>query len=731
MSSSSSSSTQSRSRQFFSAVKYLDLFSGGVNLNVGGHSVFRTAYGSIFTIAYLGIMIYIIMSAIDRYFDKTKPLAVGEIYSTNHVPEINLFDNKLQPVLVAYSNETDFINAENISKYFTIQTQKIIWEAVTNPKTNEAILVKSKEIIPAVPCKQLNASQLRNYEYMGQNSFYFQTLQSYGICSLLPKNTTVKGSISDDYFTQFVLKVLPCSLPSGCASEEEMFRVNFQLILPTSNLDVSNPEHPHEFTIRTDEVYYVTPNLRQIYLGKLKQFSVHDYEGIVPTWETEKTVYDIGSVSSALSPRRPNLNCTAAQVQIMDNLDCLPYFEFQLQSSGLKVTNKRTYVTLSQTLSTIGGTNSVVIVVMLLLYGPINEKKRKEYMTRKIYSLIGVKEEDLQKGLEYLDKRKSRARMTLNDGESPEKPLDTEGNEVAQEKIVIKSERRWWRCCCCKKKSEWDIELEKRVKRAHQRIYDSLDVMTIVKNFNQLKVLTHFFFEQRHFDLSQYVGFDLWQAEVDEKERLKAESEDNPEQQNSQRDIAQERRNLRKVRMSHRILTEKQRFNQWMDFIRHKHNNRPIVDKVPVKSEVSDELDEFYFQKLYPNHGLKTTEGMIDLVNQLMRFEVDPGDVPSVEANDRNQVYTKRRKSTGLARPDVVTDDHNEIELAYRDEDHSGQHKPNAESFRGGFGGGLGGLFNNILSQGLPEQQGENATLKQSGMTEGHHNMPSRYNPES
>lgn len=724
-------SNESLSHKFLSMIKYLDLFSGGISLNVGGHAVFRTPYGILFSIAYLGIMTYIVISALDKYLDKSKPLAVGEIYSTDIVPEINLYRNKILPVVVAYSNETECINADQINKYFTIKTEKIIWKAVTNNQTQEADIQKIIESYPTIPCSQLTDDQLKIYEYMGTQNFYYQTLKNYGICSVLPKNTTVKGKSSDDYYTIMTLKVLPCSLDSGCATDDEMSEVNFQVILPSSNLDVSNSDNPHKFTIRADEVYYVTPSVRQLYLTKLKEFTVHDYEGIVPTWDKETSVFDIGSVSTVLTSRRPVITCTAADAAINDNLNCLPYFEFHMQSSGNKVTNKRTYVTLSQTLSTIGGMNSVVIIVMLMLYGPINERKRKEYMTRKIYSLIGVKEEDLEKGLEYLEKRKVQAHMTVQEEGSPEKPIQTENAHNAHEKISITTDRKWWRCCCCRKKSDSQVELEQRIKRAHLRIMDSLDVMTIVKNFNQLKVLTHFFFDQRHFDLAQYVGFDLWQAECDEKEKrdVVSHEEEDAVQKTSQRDLTMDRRNLRKVRVSQRILSEKQRFNQWMDFIRHKHNNRTQEDKPHLTEEFTDELDEFYFKKLYPNHGLKTTDGMIDLVNMLMKDEVDPGDIPSIEADDRNRIYVKRRKSTGMARPDLAAEHHNQIELGNRDEDYLGQGKKK-ESSGDYFGAGFGGVFNNILSQGLPEQLGEIGFLKQSGMTEGTHNIPGHENPD-
>ena len=660
------SANKSTTSKLAEIVKYLDFFSEGVNLNVGGHSVFRTLYGSIFTIVYLGIMLYIVISSMEKYLDKTKPLAVGENYSAEVYPEINLYDNKLLPVIIAYSDETQFIKADKLSKYFTIFTEKIVWTASTNEDTKEAQLQKYIQRYPTVPCNQLSDEQKDVYTYMGTNSYTYKTLLTYGLCSMVPKDITVKGETSDDYFSLLAVKLLPCSLLSGCATEAEMYKVNFQIILPASNLDVSDSESPHNFTIRADEVYYVTPMQRQMYLGKLKEFRVRDYEGVIPSWTEVVSAFDIGTVSTIQTARKPVLNCTAADAGVTDNQNCLPYIEFLVQSGSQKIINKRTYVTLSQTLSTIGGINSVIFIVMLLLYGPINDMKRKDYMTRKIYSLVGVNEDDLEKGLEYLEKRKNASNHTVLEGESPEKLHPTDGAQGSLDNISIHTDRKWWGLCCCRKKTVSEMELEKRIKRANQRIIDSLDVLSIVRNFNQLKVLTHFFFEQHHFDLAQYVGFDLWQAECDEIEKRKKATEDGEEGYPSQRQIELDRRNLRKVHISQRILTEKQRFNQWIDYIRLKHRIRPEKEQNQVTNQVSKELDEFYYQKLYPNHGLKTTDGMVDLVNELMRIEVDPGDVPSIDADDRHPTKMNNRRPAGYARPDTQAAGRHQLE--YRDE---------------------------------------------------------------
>ena len=380
-------------------------------------------------------------------------------------------------------------------------------------------------------------------------------------------------------FKTLEFKVFPCSLASGCVAESLIPKVNFNLLLPSSNLDVTNYQHPLNFTVKADDFYYVNPLLSQVFTLKLREMTVKDYIGILPSWNDRLTVFDVGGQGTHMNYRRNTTQCSPGAAT-GDNDLCAPYFKFILQSSGDVVYSKRSYPTLAETVGSIGGTSGVIVVVLLLLYGPINARQRKDYMTRKIYSLVGVKEKDLQRSMSV---RGPTGEATLS-------PRGTDAESPAQEPSAARL--AWWRCCCCHKKTAAETDWDDKVKNAHERIRDSLDILTIVRNFNLLKVLTHFFFEERHFDLAQYVGLDLWQEETASKRRR--------EKMAAAGDVIdgqEEQRTARKVKISRRVLAEKKRFHQWLDYIRRKHENaRP---KEPnVRSELTDELDEFYYDNI-------------------------------------------------------------------------------------------------------------------------------------
>ena len=73
---------------------------------------------------------------------------------------------------------------------------------------------------------------------------------------------------------------------------------------------------------------------------------------------------------------------------IPDNPNCISYFEYSFQSSGILVYMKRSYQTLFSTLGNIGGTSGVVMLIITLLYYPFVEYLERKYLLATVYPLI-------------------------------------------------------------------------------------------------------------------------------------------------------------------------------------------------------------------------------------------------------------------------------------------------------------------------------------------------------
>ena len=274
---------------YLNALKQLDMFSQNIMLNIGKQSAFKSFTGIIFTAVYAGVMAAVIITQAQNYLSTTSPITVEDSFTRALYPEINLIDNKLNPVFIGYSNETAWIEAADMPKYFTLVTQKIKWISSTDANGNQ-ILTKNFETYPSLPCSQLTSDEFQAFDYMGKDDNYYQSIAGYGWCTRRPKNTTVEGKSSDVYYTLMTLKVLPCSLSTGCKTYDEIVKANFQLILPTTNFNASNKTTPMNFIISVDDIYYIQPYLRQTYTGKVRKRDVQDFEGLLPVW-VDKFLY--------------------------------------------------------------------------------------------------------------------------------------------------------------------------------------------------------------------------------------------------------------------------------------------------------------------------------------------------------------------------------------------------------------------------------------------------------
>lgn len=362
-----------------------------------------------------------------------------------------------------------------------------------------------------------------------------------------------------------------------------MTQVNFQLILPTSNLDVSNYEDPLSFSDTADDVFYVNPLASQTFTIKIQHYSVMDYTGLLPSWRERLSIHDIGQITTTINYRHNETRCDALEVARDRSPLCQPYAHFTFQSSGHVIRNKRTYKTIAETVGAIGGTNSVLVILFLIIYQPINKRLTRDYISKQVFSMV----------------------------ESRESPKKHESqNEELMYKMVEEREKgakrtryNWWRCCCCRKKTPSEIAMNKWINESHQRIDESLDVLNIVRNFNYLQVLTNFFFEERHFDLAQYVGFDLWR---DYKQR-EAKKEKANLKLASTLSEKQPDKNLTEIKK----MINQRRIANWMVKIS-EHVAGNLQEPKFLKPQVAEGLDEFFFDQLASTQsgyfGYKTHE---------------------------------------------------------------------------------------------------------------------------
>lgn len=585
-------------------IRNLDLFGQGVPLRVGGKPEFKTNIGFGVSVAYVIILLAICVTELLQWLDTTSPKTVGEAYNVYDYPKINLYENKLMPVFISYSNETELIPAEDLDSYFTLRFEMIKWiffDVTINGKTKRDVR-KLVENIPGVPCKYLKSDQMTGFEYIHTDPILSETMMMHGVCPLVPKTAYIVGKDSDILFQVFSFKVLPCSKLNGCKSANEMVLANFQMILPQSNFIVRDTNFPHRFHPSAEEVYYINPNQRQIHSANLKNFLVYDYEGYWPRWNLQASVYDIDSISYTPAYRSAVTSCLKEEAMALDNPSCLPYFEFNIRSGGKVLKNKRTYLTLLEVLSNLGGINVVLVAVLVFFYKGINDSKRKEFLSEQIYQLVRKNPAyDMSKGDQGDDEQQYNLRLDIKEDPRYIKLREDEGRWKCTSKFVkcirkLRGEEVAERkCFCCKKKTQREINVEKRKILAMKYIDQVLDVANIVRNFNELKVLTHFFFKDRHRDSAQYLGFGLAKQDIEKEidRKLELLYEERELEKSKEKQDSSDEKPL--MGYSKKYIQESVKLENTFKDIKEHLERKPENDLITV--QLHHELDIFYWNE--------------------------------------------------------------------------------------------------------------------------------------
>ena len=485
----------------------LDIFADKPNLRINGQETFRTSYGVLIAALYFASLVGVSVRQLMSYWDFSSPLTTGESFTRQNYPKVDLVKNRLIPVFIFYSTETDFIPIDQIGQYFTITAKKIIWASAADGSGVD--VEKHFEDIGVKPCSQLTPEELSVFDYMLDDGYVYNAMKTYGMCPIPSDKYFVEGKGSDNLFQLISVSLKPCSLPTGCRTHKEMQKANFQVFMPTTSVNTSNYENHQNFSVSADDVYYINPRVRQIYTSKVKEMQIVDYIGTFPAWKMRTSYFEISSNTFTQMYRDElSVSCTVAQLNENDTPNCLSYFEFTVQSSGEVQVNKRTYNTLEQTLGNIGGLNAILSLVALILYSRINEKKRRDFLLKQIYG---------EEVLNYPEETIFRYNRRDN----------TNANEA---KTVTKRIRGF--CAdlwlglmpCLRKLSKHQAQHEIFLRLLEKRMYKALDMESIIKSNYLVEIMSKILLDPRHIWLSPMVDFKIWLKKHQDIERILIET---------------------------------------------------------------------------------------------------------------------------------------------------------------------------------------------------------------
>lgn len=542
-------------------ITYLDMFAMPIDLNIQGKKTFRTMAGVWFTLLYSAIIAAVAINEFQSYFQPI-PLVLVENLIMKDFPRISLKSAKILPGILFYNAEQKTLRVDDVSKYFTVAIQQTKWSLQN--VGGQMAYSKSVQTYRMIPCKDLTQQELMaSFGRNGSIPKISDALKANGFCPPIRTETFIQGNLQDDNFYSVSLVIKPCSLDSGCLDPSLITGSFYQLFKPRSGVNVSESESPVKTYLEAQPLAMLDSTSSLTSAVYLKEHAVEDYIGLLPKWSLIDSFFDFES-QQLTKVQRVNVTskCSYSSIDAGDD-SCRSYFEQVFYSSGRQDKTKRKYKTIADTLGSIGGTNGVIVIIIGLLYSPINTRKRSQYLLHKVYSLL----------------------VAQKNNETEKKDKKKEKKESILRKLL---------CCCCKSKSDYSMDgpLDKK-KIALDRIQDSLDVVNIVRDFNYLKVLVHFMLQEtRHLGLAQLVGFDLWFQEKEREMELHKEYEAQSAKF-TKVTICNKQRLLKEAELGYEYI----KYKEWIDELANEVSEG-LLGNESHKDQLTKMIDEYYHENM-------------------------------------------------------------------------------------------------------------------------------------
>lgn len=317
----------------------------------------------------------------------------------------------------------------------------------------------------------------------------------FGICVHANESESyVNSGGNDSSVDMMTLVIYPCTLPTGCKPMEEIAQVGVIPSNPDYSLNFSDYEKPATPYLSTDNSYPLNPITKNKYVAKLSINEIYDNRGMLFDRFLRTNYSEQARLISSQGYSPPEqVNCTISD---MYGFKFQPYLTFEYISSCRKVRVNRAYKTITKILSEIGGINSIAFIFFFYI--------------NFIYSRWAMKDTLINKVFKFIDEKKSKSGKSGSDNES----------QLRDNADGLKS-LDWY--TKDKKKKQPRAE-------AFSQIQKSLETVSIVKELNNLKVLTHLLLKDYHLKLAPALALKLQIANKDQKKSKKINFINSPSQ---------------------------------------------------------------------------------------------------------------------------------------------------------------------------------------------------------
>ena len=346
----------------------LDIFGRTFSLKTDkGSRSYKTTIGGLFTIFAFLIFAFITYRATSNYRDTTKPVVSVNKIKLDRPPRLDLFANKVISLLGAF--DAKFLTKEELKKYLTYRI-----EMVTTTKDSKGNYVDKAQLFEGDIVENVKNQKVKELarDVISNNNVeidYFEGFSDVGIlANINPEEFWITGSKFKLPYRRFRMKLYPCSLldPSDCVPIEALSRTQFGNTLYLQIGNFSSKRNPVLTFSDVDNVLYLGLTETVVLSVYLKENFIYDDDMGLIRERLKHTYLDVDKVESKSRTRLSGaIHCTVAQI---DAGECEPYLEFIWKSSSQRAVIKRTYITIFDVISEVGGFCDLIRYGILVFY---------------------------------------------------------------------------------------------------------------------------------------------------------------------------------------------------------------------------------------------------------------------------------------------------------------------------------------------------------------------------
>ena len=440
-------------------IEYLDMLAPDIGFNIKGNSSLKTRTGGCLSVCFFGILAWLFYVIIEEYFDTKNPKSRIQQIETDDFPKIDTYHNGLLPIILGYYLDNKLLSPEDLSAYATFRLVMI--ESSFDSRDMQGEYEVSIQQFSFVPCRSLPKHLQEQYLSRLGNNLIGEHSQKYGLCADISKSlgaAVVEGNPIGKSFKKASIEVLPCLESPTCQSSEEISKVLINFISIETIIDLTNYKQPISFKSNNDNYLYLMPGVSQVLQRKLMKTEIANDKGFLFGEDTVSSFLHSSSDSYMLQQRDPSsLQCSLHQV---DKYQCSGYIYMEVMSGGKTRIITRDYKGVVETLGDLGGVKELLLIVFVSVYGIYNQTVIKRVMVEEVYQI------------------KRRTDRTQETASRP--PTFREVASIAPgQKILLRASP-----------SACD--------EAYSKIESSMCIISILKQLNELKLLTSILMQAAH-----------------------------------------------------------------------------------------------------------------------------------------------------------------------------------------------------------------------------------------